>query len=106
MNKSAITKRIGILLISFLLFMASFAINGSESRSFTILGCLGDYDLSKFAQLDRICDECYILYREPELNFSCRKDCFRNEVFGNCVDALYLSHEKKKLLQFVDQIFG
>ncbi|KAH9423337.1 hypothetical protein DERP_003615 [Dermatophagoides pteronyssinus] len=86
--------------------MASFAINGSESRSFTILGCLGDYDLSKFAQLDRICDECYILYREPELNFSCRKDCFRNEVFGNCVDALYLSHEKKKLLQFVDQIFG
>ena len=52
--------------------MASFAINGSESRSFTILGCLGDYDLSKFAQLDRICDECYILYREPELNFSCR----------------------------------
>jgi len=35
-----------------------------------------------------------------------RKDCFRNDVFGNCVDALKLSHEKKKLLGFVDEIFG
>ncbi|KAH9518078.1 ion transport peptide [Dermatophagoides farinae] len=106
MNKSAITKRIGTLLVSFLLFMAAFVINSSESRSFTLLGCLGEYDISKFTELDRICEECYILYREPELNISCRKDCFRNEVFGNCVDALKLSHEKKKLLEFVDQVFG
>lgn len=103
MNKSV--SRRGTLFISFLLFMAAFVIN-SESRSFSLLGCLGEYDISKFVELDRICEECYQVYREPELNFSCRKDCFRNDVFGSCVDALKLSHEKKKLLGFVDEIFG
>src|SRR6218665_2698400 len=61
----------GTALLSFLLFMAAFVIN-SESRSFSLLGCLGEYDISKFAELDRICEDCYQVYREPELNLSCR----------------------------------
>lgn len=68
-NKSV--ARRGALLLSFLLFMAAFVIN-SESRSFSLLGCLGEYDITKFAELDRVCEDCFQIYREPDLNASCR----------------------------------
>jgi hypothetical protein len=35
-----------------------------------------------------------------------RQDCFRNEVFGRCVDALLLSHEQNKLEEMIDHIYG
>lgn len=41
-------------------------------RSFAGLGCLGVYDKAKFARLDRICEECYQLYREPDIHTACR----------------------------------
>lgn len=45
---------------------------GIFKRSFAGLGCLGVYDRAKFARLDRICEECYQLYREPEIHTACR----------------------------------
>ncbi|CAG2165862.1 unnamed protein product [Oppiella nova] len=77
-----------------------------HKRTFAGLGCLGIYDKAKFARLDRVCEECYQLYREPDLHTSCRQDCFRNEVFGRCVDALLLSHEQKKLEEMVEDLYG
>lgn len=41
-------------------------------RSFVGLGCLGVYDKAKFARLDRICEDCYQLYREPDIHTACR----------------------------------
>lgn len=41
-------------------------------RSFAGLGCLGVYDKAKFARLDRVCEECYQLYREPGIYTACR----------------------------------
>lgn len=41
-------------------------------RSFAGLGCLGVYDKAKFARLDRVCEECYTLYREPDIHSACR----------------------------------
>ena len=43
-----------------------------QKRSFSQIGCLGIYDKAKFTRLDRICEECYQLYREPELHGMCR----------------------------------
>ncbi|XP_054161098.1 ion transport peptide-like [Oppia nitens] len=77
-----------------------------HKRTFAGLGCLGIYDKAKFARLDRVCEECYQLYREPDLHTSCRQDCFRNEVFGRCVDSLLLSHEQKKLEEMVEDLYG
>jgi hypothetical protein len=45
---------------------------GIFKRSFAGLGCLGVYDKAKFARLDRVCEECYTLYREPDIHSACR----------------------------------
>lgn len=45
---------------------------GIFKRSFAGLGCLGVYDKAKFARLDRVCEECYQLYREPDIHTDCR----------------------------------
>lgn len=45
---------------------------GIFKRSFAGLGCLGVYDKAKFARLDRVCEECYQLYREPDIHTACR----------------------------------
>ncbi|CAG9136472.1 unnamed protein product [Plutella xylostella] len=57
-------------------------------RSFFNLQCKGVYDASIFARLDRICDDCYNLFREPELYTLCRKDCFTSDYFKGCVEVL------------------
>ncbi|KAI1285174.1 Ion transport peptide-like [Halotydeus destructor] len=77
-----------------------------QKRSFSQLGCLGVYDKAKFARLDRVCEECYQLYREPELQYMCRNDCFRNDIFTRCVDALLLGHEQEKLTAMVSDLYG
>lgn len=41
-------------------------------RSFFNLQCKGVYDAAIFARLDRICDDCYNLFREPQLYTLCR----------------------------------
>ena len=43
-----------------------------SKRSFFDINCKGLYDKSIFARLDRICQDCYSLYREPELHTLCR----------------------------------
>lgn len=43
-----------------------------SKRSFFDINCKGLYDKSIFARLDRICQDCYNLYREPELHTLCR----------------------------------
>lgn len=101
------------VLLSFLLVMvaaASLVPSNSEhsvqKKSFSSIGCLGSFDRSKFARLDRICEECYQLYRDTEIHNSCREFCFKNDVFPACVDALLLSHEQKELNDIVDELLG
>lgn len=138
-----------LLLLSLLLLLlqapGSVRARDLHKRSFAGLGCMGVYDKAKFARLDRVCEECYNLYREPELQgesrrlaaffFSmvamlesaignwnsetklisllprmpaglCRADCFRNDIFNRCVDALLLTHEQKKFEDMVNEIYG
>lgn len=41
-------------------------------RSFFDIQCKGVYDKSIFAKLDSICEDCYNLFREPQLHNLCR----------------------------------
>lgn len=41
-------------------------------RSFFDIQCKGVYDKSIFARLDRICEDCYNLFREPQLHMLCK----------------------------------
>uniref|UniRef100_A0A834RHL7 Ion transport peptide n=2 Tax=Sarcoptes scabiei TaxID=52283 RepID=A0A834RHL7_SARSC len=108
MNKSLRFRDLGTLF--FCLFMAIVARNSIETRtlagSFSTIGCLGTHDKAIFAELDRICSDCFMIYRDDDLHASCRENCFVNKVFGQCIDALMLSHEKKKLTESAYVLFG
>nr|XP_053630641.1 crustacean hyperglycemic hormone B isoform X2 [Cherax quadricarinatus] len=52
--------------------------------------CKGVYDRALFKKLDRVCDDCYNLYRKPYVAASCRGNCYSNMVFRQCLDDLLL----------------
>ncbi|CAM1319327.1 ITP (predicted) [Pycnogonum litorale] len=66
-------------------------------RSFVAFNCMGKYDVSLLAKLERVCSDCFNLYREPELTMLCSKKCFVNEYFDGCLDALVQEEERKIL---------
>ena len=43
-----------------------------SKRSFFDINCRNVYDKSIYARLDRVCQDCYNLYRDPELHALCR----------------------------------
>jgi len=55
---------------------SSPALSGVEhplsKRSFFDIQCKGVYDKTIFARLDRVCEDCYNLFREPQLHSLCR----------------------------------
>ncbi|RXG59492.1 Crustacean hyperglycemic hormone, partial [Armadillidium vulgare] len=52
--------------------------------------CKGFYDRGLFAQLDRVCEDCYNLYRKPHVAAECRRDCYTTEVFESCLKDLMM----------------
>uniref|UniRef100_A0AB38ZPE1 ITP n=1 Tax=Gryllus bimaculatus TaxID=6999 RepID=A0AB38ZPE1_GRYBI len=75
-----------------------------SKRSFFDLQCKGVYDKSIFARLDRICEDCYNLFREPQLHSLCRSKCFTSPYFKGCIEALLLNEDEENLTQMVDFI--
>ncbi|XP_076066857.1 molt-inhibiting hormone-like isoform X2 [Oratosquilla oratoria] len=59
-------------------------------RSLFDATCMGSYDRQMYKQLDRVCDDCYNLYRKPYVQVECSRDCFRSEMFNMCVMDLKL----------------
>ncbi|KAL1470407.1 hypothetical protein MTO96_040457 [Rhipicephalus appendiculatus] len=43
-----------------------------HKRSFHELGCRGNFEQSYLARLERVCEECYQLYQNPEAYNLCR----------------------------------
>nr|prf crustacean hyperglycemic hormone [Faxonius limosus] len=52
--------------------------------------CKGIYDRAIFKKLDRVCEDCYNLYRKPYVATTCRQNCYANSVFRQCLDDLLL----------------
>ncbi|KAJ0173937.1 hypothetical protein K1T71_010083 [Dendrolimus kikuchii] len=77
-----------------------------QRRSFFTLECKGIYDAAIFARLDRICDDCYNLFREPQLYTLCRKDCFTTEYFKGCVEALRETDQLETFKKYIKIIHG
>ncbi|XP_063978055.1 ion transport peptide-like isoform X1 [Diachasmimorpha longicaudata] len=75
-------------------------------RSFMQLQCKGIYDKSIFARLDRICEDCYNLFREPQLHTLCRKNCFTSDYFKSCLDVLLLQDEMEQIQIWIKQLHG
>ncbi|KAH7935573.1 hypothetical protein HPB52_009959 [Rhipicephalus sanguineus] len=77
-----------------------------HKRSFLELGCRGNFEQSYLARLERVCEECYQLYRDPEAYNRCRMSCFKNEDFGLCAEALLLKDEMTGLRRMVNYVYG
>ncbi|CAG9795505.1 unnamed protein product [Diatraea saccharalis] len=75
-------------------------------RSFFTLQCKGVYDAAIFARLDRICDDCYNLFREPQLYTLCRQDCFTTDYFKGCVEVLQETDQLELFKTYIKQIHG
>eukprot|EP00090_Calanus_glacialis_P022637 TRINITY_DN34926_c0_g1_i1.p1 TRINITY_DN34926_c0_g1~~TRINITY_DN34926_c0_g1_i1.p1 ORF type:complete len:124 (+),score=33.23 TRINITY_DN34926_c0_g1_i1:3-374(+) len=56
--------------------------------------CRGKYDPSIYTQLDNICEDCYNLYKEPDVHQMCRAECFSSSYFQRCLQALLLEEER------------
>nr|QBX89041.1 crustacean hyperglycemic hormone 4 [Nephrops norvegicus] len=66
--------------------------------------CKGVYDRNLFKKLDRVCEDCYNLYRKPFVATTCRQNCFVHDTFPRCVMDLGLDLEL--FLEFRDMIKG
>ncbi|XP_019869743.1 ion transport peptide isoform X2 [Aethina tumida] len=75
-------------------------------RSFHAIECQGVYDKSIFARLDRICEDCYSLFREPEVHSLCRNKCFSTKYFQGCVDSLLLTDEMPEFNRTIEYLSG
>ncbi|CAG7834504.1 unnamed protein product [Allacma fusca] len=75
-----------------------------SKRSFFDIQCKGVYDKGIFAKLDRVCDDCFNLYREPQLHSLCRSKCFTTSYFVGCLDALTLSDDEEQYQRLITTI--
>lgn len=77
-----------------------------HKRTFLELGCRGNFEQSYLARLERVCEECYQLFRDPEAYNRCRDNCFKNEYFLQCAEALLLKDEMDSLKSKVDYLYS
>ncbi|GAB0090333.1 ion transport peptide [Sergentomyia squamirostris] len=78
----------------------------TKRSSFFDIECKGVFNKSIFFRLDRICEDCYSLFREPQLHSLCKKRCFTTEYFKGCLDALQLTDEQEIIKTYVKAING
>lgn len=81
---------------------SGFRVNAK--RSYVDLRCRGMYAPRIFAQLDRICEDCYNLYRDAEVHNMCRSGCFTTQTFRNCLQNLLLDKESEFYQELVEII--
>ncbi|KAF7988473.1 hypothetical protein HCN44_001046 [Aphidius gifuensis] len=81
-------------------------------NKFKTYNCAGYFDFNKFSQLEKICHDCFNLYRQSSLQKKCRNNCFENEFFDGCRESLLINEtedikniKKIKLLLRVDLPF-
>ncbi|EFX63566.1 hypothetical protein DAPPUDRAFT_307029 [Daphnia pulex] len=66
--------------------------------------CKGLYDKSIFYRLNRICHDCFSLYRSPELHTLCRSECFTTPFFKACLKVLLMGDQDPDSSEMIDKI--
>jgi len=75
---------------------ASVFPNPLSKYSFTeVSNCKGMYDMRIYARLNSICNDCYNLFRDPEIHTLCRKNCFTSKYFKGCLEVLLIKDVKQ-----------
>ena len=79
---------------------------GGVKRSFFQLGCRGVYNRKVFYELETVCQDCYTVYRNPELFALCRSECFTSKYFGGCLEVVHEHGKAEQLSAKVPVISG
>jgi len=64
-------------------------------RSYSGLGCRGMFHVAIFSKLENLCDQCYEMFKIPEIHQLCRSDCFGSTFFKSCVNSLLMKEEER-----------
>ncbi|XP_037788079.1 crustacean hyperglycemic hormone-like [Penaeus monodon] len=75
------------------------SLTGDQSltkRTISFSSCTGVYDRELLGRLDRVCEDCYNLYRDVGVASECRSNCFHNEVFLYCVDYMFRPRQRNQ----------
>ena len=57
--------------------------------------CGGALDLKTYFFMNKVCDDCFSLYRDSDIYSACRSGCFGSDFFQGCMDTLILDQETK-----------
>nr|QBC73647.1 VIH- MIH family peptide 2 [Oratosquilla oratoria] len=61
------------------------------------LSCRGRSSYPQYyAIISRMCDDCTNLTRDNSVYVNCRENCFRNELFNTCMNALMIMRDTQK----------
>uniref|UniRef100_T1KUT4 Ion transport peptide-like protein n=1 Tax=Tetranychus urticae TaxID=32264 RepID=T1KUT4_TETUR len=66
--------------------------------------CDGKFDLSQYARLDRVCEDCLELYKDYGLHETCKSNCFNNVIFTKCATSVLRESDANTLIQKVKEI--
>ncbi|XP_032585814.1 ion transport peptide isoform X2 [Drosophila mojavensis] len=81
--------------------------NLSKRSNFFDLECKGIFNKTMFFRLDRICEDCYQLFRETSIHRLCKANCFAHQTFGECLKVLLIDDEEiEQLQQYLKVING
>ncbi|KAL1501626.1 hypothetical protein ABEB36_006923 [Hypothenemus hampei] len=75
-----------------------------SKRSFADIQCKGVYNKQIFARLDRICEDCYNLFREPHILSLCMSNCFTTSYFNGCVESLLKLDEMPTFRKMIEYL--
>jgi len=69
--------------------------------------CEGSLDLKAYIFMNKVCEECFNLYRDDEVYSACRSGCFGSSFFQGCMSNLMVdNHRKGKADAFLKSRFG
>nr|ANQ38667.1 CHH preproprotein [Thysanoessa inermis] len=80
---------------------ASSPQNSITKRSIFDPSCKGFYNREIFQKLNRVCDDCYNLYRDASVGVKCKSDCFGNPVFEQCLYDLLRQNEAEDFSKII-----
>ncbi|XP_046809751.1 ion transport peptide isoform X5 [Lucilia cuprina] len=103
------SRNIKISVVLFLVLIPLFTAlphnhNLSKRSNFFDLECKGIFNKTMFFRLDRICEDCYQLFRETSIHRLCKQDCFGSPFFNACIEALQLHEEMDKYNEWRDTL--
>nr|ANQ38673.1 AtnCHH1 preproprotein [Athanas nitescens] len=75
-----------------------------DKRAVMDLSCKGIYDRELFKKLDRVCEDCYNIYRKPYIGVECRKSCYGNLIFMQCLDDLLMNDVMDEYIGIVQMV--